>query len=152
MPGTVAFVHVVSGEVDVMLDHEAMRWGRSLEPGDKVALAADPPIRRWSRTSAVARADQVRLVVNGVDIAELKAGQRSHLKMRRRRRRSRRATTRRTWAGKRTREERIEWFLASIYCTCRVGGDGCTGDFYTLASCNPNGCGKPNRPASGSAS
>ena len=44
-----------------------------------------------------------------------------------------------------TKEERIEWFLASIYCTCKVGGDGCTGHVYTLASCNPNACGKPNQ-------
>src|SRR5204863_2695439 len=44
----------------------------------------------------------------------------------------------------RSRAERIEWFLASIYCTCGVRGDVCTGHFYTLASCNPNGCGKPN--------
>ena len=42
------------------------------------------------------------------------------------------------------KEERIDWFLAHIYCTCKVGGDGCTGHFYTLASCNPNGCGQPN--------
>src|SRR5207249_5718958 len=42
------------------------------------------------------------------------------------------------------RDERVEWFLASIYCTCPVKGDRCTGMFYTLASCNPNGCGMPN--------
>jgi hypothetical protein len=44
----------------------------------------------------------------------------------------------------RTRDERIDWFLASIYCTCKVRGDICTGMFYTLGSCNPNGCGMPN--------
>ena len=44
----------------------------------------------------------------------------------------------------RSREERIEWFLSSIYCTCKVRGDVCTGHFYTLASCNPNGCAAPN--------
>ena len=44
----------------------------------------------------------------------------------------------------RERAERIEWFLASIYCTCKVTNDICTGDFYTLSSCNPNGCGMPN--------
>jgi hypothetical protein len=44
----------------------------------------------------------------------------------------------------RTKPERIEWFLASTYCSCKVKGDGCTGHFYTLASCNPNGCGMPN--------
>jgi hypothetical protein len=44
----------------------------------------------------------------------------------------------------RSKAERVEWFLASIYCTCGVPGDVCTGHFYTLASCNPNGCGMPN--------
>ncbi|MCI0639422.1 MAG: hypothetical protein L0Y70_10135, partial [Gemmataceae bacterium] len=41
------------------------------------------------------------------------------------------------------KQERIEWFLANIYCTCGVRGDRCTGHFYTLASCNPNACGQP---------
>jgi hypothetical protein len=44
----------------------------------------------------------------------------------------------------RTKAERVEWFLANTYCTCKVGGDICTGHFYTLASCNPNGCAAPN--------
>ena len=44
----------------------------------------------------------------------------------------------------RTTEGRVEWFLASMYCSCRIGKDTCTGMFYTLASCNPNGCGMPN--------
>lgn len=144
LPGTVNFAHV-AGEADVMLDHEAMRWARSLKVGDKVSLAADPPIaavvkdvRPWRERT------QVRLVINGVDIADLKAGQRTHLKIP--------APPTEVEEGdyppdigqKRTKEERVEWFLASIYCTCKVGGDICTGDFYTLASCNPNGCGAPN--------
>jgi hypothetical protein len=41
------------------------------------------------------------------------------------------------------KKERLEWFLASIYCTCGVNGSTCTGHFYTLASCNPNACGTP---------
>jgi len=144
LPGTVTFAHI-AGEADVILDHEAMRWGRSLRPGDKVSLAADPPIsavvkdvKPWRERT------QVRVVINGVDIADLKAGQRTHLKM----------TPPAMEVGesdyppdigrKRTKEERIEWFLASIYCTCKIGGDVCTGDFYTLSSCNPNGCGMPN--------
>ena len=45
---------------------------------------------------------------------------------------------------KRGKQERIDWFLASIYCSCKIGGDGCTGMVYTLASCNPNACGMPN--------
>ena len=44
----------------------------------------------------------------------------------------------------RSKPERIEWFLASMYCPCGVSGDTCTGDFYTLASCNPNACGMPH--------
>ena len=44
----------------------------------------------------------------------------------------------------RTKPERVEWFLASIYCVCSVKKDTCTGHFYTLASCNPYGCGAPN--------
>jgi hypothetical protein len=44
----------------------------------------------------------------------------------------------------RTKDDRVEWFLANIYCTCKVRGDICTGHFYTLASCNPNGCAAPN--------
>src|SRR5262249_28931972 len=32
LPGTITFAHI-SGEVEVTLDHEAMRWGRSLTAG-----------------------------------------------------------------------------------------------------------------------
>src|SRR5579884_1602208 len=35
LPGQVAFAHTFSGELDFLLDHEAMRWGRSLKYGDK---------------------------------------------------------------------------------------------------------------------
>src|SRR5579884_1707575 len=35
LPGTVTFLHIFSGEMECMLDHEAQRWGRSLRPGDK---------------------------------------------------------------------------------------------------------------------
>ena len=144
LPGTVTFAHV-AGEADVMLDHEAMRWGRSLKAGDRVSLAADPPIpavvkdvRPWRERT------QVRLVINGVDIADLKAGQRTHLKMPTPPKYVEEGDYPPDIGRSRTKEERIEWFLATIYCTCKVGGDICTGDFYTLASCNPNGCGMPN--------
>jgi hypothetical protein len=144
LPGTVTFAHI-AGEADVMLDHEAMRWGRSLKAGDKVSLAADPPIpavvkdvKPWRERT------QVRVVINGVDIAELKIGQRTHLKMPPPSKDVEDGDYPPDIGRKRTKEERIEWFLASIYCTCKVGGDICTGDFYTLASCNPNGCGAPN--------
>jgi hypothetical protein len=180
LPGTVTFAHV-SGEVEVTLDHEGMRWGRSLKPGDQVELEdlasrpADSPLGTFPlawpapfgfdsghiirpapkadavRVKAVVKdvkpwreRTRVTLVVNGLDIAPFESGTRTHLKMP--------VPSKEVQYGdyppdigrKRTKEERIEWFLASIYCTCKVGGDICTGDFYTLASCNPNGCGAPN--------
>ena len=144
LPGTIAFVHVV-GEVELMLDHEAMRWARSLRLGDKVKLAADPPIvavvkdvKPWRERT------QVRLVVNGLDIAELQSGQQTSLKMIAPSKEIQESDYPPDLGGKRSKEERIDWFLASIYCTCKVANDICTGDFYTLASCNPNGCGMPN--------
>jgi hypothetical protein len=146
LPGSVSFVHVFSGEMDLLLDHEAMRWGRSLKRGDKVTLADEPPIaavvksvRPWRERTLV------RLVAKAQDLADLKVGRRLALKMA--------APPSAVEDSKlppdldvpRSRAERIDWFLASIYCTCGVRGDVCTGHFYTLSSCNPNGCGKPNQ-------
>ena len=37
----------------------------------------------------------------------------------------------------------MDWFLQTIYCSCGVQGDKCTGMFYTQASCNVNACGTP---------
>jgi hypothetical protein len=145
LPGSVAFVHVFSGEMDLMLDHEAMRWGRSLKRGDKVTLAADPDVAAVVKSVGPWRERTlVRLVAKSRDLTDLTPGQRLPLKMA--------APPKEVEQGKyppdmdrpRQRQERVEWFLASIYCTCGVRGDGCTGHFYTLASCNPNGCGQPN--------
>jgi hypothetical protein len=147
LPGTVTFLHRFSGEMEVMLDHEAQRWGRSLQTGDEVHLAADPPIpavvrqvRPWRERT------QLRLVVNGFDQTDLSIGQRVHVRMTPPPATVEDAVLPPDVDRPRTsREERIEWFLASIYCTCSVGTDTCTGHFYTLASCNPNGCGMPNQ-------
>jgi hypothetical protein len=145
LPGTVSFLHIFSGEMDLMLDHEAMRWGRSLKLGDKVTLQATPPIPAVVKRGAPWRErTQVRLVVNGKDQADLTLGQRIHLKMAPPLAEIESAALPPDIDQPRTRKERIDWFLASIYCTCSVGKDTCTGDFYTLASCNPNGCGMPN--------
>jgi hypothetical protein len=144
LPGSVTFLHL-SGEADFMLDHEAIRWGRSLKPGDKVSLQADPPIaavvrhvRPWRERT------QLRLVIHGLDLADLKLGDRLRLKMTPPPREVLEASLPPDVDRSRSRDERVEWFLASIYCTCPVKGDRCTGMFYTLASCNPNGCGMPN--------
>src|SRR5262249_28277745 len=76
LPGTVTFLHIFGGEMELMLDHEAMRWGRWLKAGDKVTLEADPPIaaavkfvRPWRERT------QLRLVVAGGDQTDLALGQ-----------------------------------------------------------------------------
>jgi hypothetical protein len=144
LPGTIGVAHLFSGEVEVLIDHEGMRWARSLQRGDIVHIAANPPIKAVVKTATPWRErTQLRLVVGEQAASELKAGERVLVKM--------------TPPGavesaeyppdigrERTKTERVEWFLASTYCVCPVKKDTCTGHFYTLASCNPYGCGAPN--------
>lgn len=144
LPGTVTFAHI-SGEIDFLLDHEAMRWGRSLRVGDKVTLADDLPIQAVVKSMSPWRErTQLRLVVKGLNIADLKIGRRLPLKMKPPSVEMQDSPLPPDVDLPRSRAERLEWFLSSIYCTCKVKGDRCTGMFYTLASCNPNGCGLPN--------
>ncbi len=144
LPGTLTFHHVFSGELELALDHEAMRWGRSLAAGDVVHLAADPPIKAVVKAVTPWRERTVvRLVVGELESSELKAGQRLSLKMAPPGAAVEDSPYPPDMGRERSRAERIEWVLASTYCTCGVSKDVCTGHFYTLASCNPNGCGLP---------
>jgi hypothetical protein len=145
LPGTVTFLHL-SGEMEFMLDHEAMRWGRSLQYGDKVTLEVAKPITAVVKSMQPWRErTQVRLVAHGIDQTDLRIGQRTRLKMKPPSEEVQKSPLPPDVDRPRaTKAERVEWFLASIYCTCVVKGDGCTGHFYTLASCNPNACGMPN--------
>jgi hypothetical protein len=137
-------LQIYSGEVDAILDHEAMRWGRSLAPGEKVELVAKPPIKGVVKSVTAQREKtQVRLVVKSIDLADLKMGERVFLKMPAPSAEVENSPVPPDIDRPKTKEERIEWFLANIYCTCGIAGDTCTGHFYTLASCNPNGCGAP---------
>jgi hypothetical protein len=145
LPGTVTFLHLHSGEMEMMLDHEAMRWGRSLKAGDSVTIAVAPPIKGVVRAMKPWRErTQLRLVVNSTDITDLRPGQRVLLKMTPPAPAVQDALLPPDIGRRKLKEDRVEWFLASIYCTCLVRGNICTGHFYTLASCNPNGCGQPN--------
>ena len=131
--------------MEVMLDHETMRWARSLNLGDKVTLQASPPIQAVVKEMKPWRErTHLRLVVNGTDQADLTLGQRILLHMQPPPPAVEQTDKPPDLGRPRSKAERIEWFLASIYCTCGVSGDTCTGHFYTLASCNPNGCGMPN--------
>ncbi|MFL5242313.1 MAG: hypothetical protein ACJ8FY_09415 [Gemmataceae bacterium] len=130
LPGTVVFLHQFSGEMDFMLDHEAMRWGRSLKPGDKVALQVSPAIaavvkqvRPWRERT------ELRLVTACSDQSDLALGQRVRLKMPTPDSTLENAELPPDVDRPRAKDERIEWLLSSIYCTCSIGGDGCTGMF-----------------------
>jgi hypothetical protein len=144
LPGTLTIHHVFSGELEVTLDHEAMRWGRSLKAGDEVHVQAEPPIKAVVKAVAPWRERTVlRLVVGELESSELKSGQRLKVKMTPPAEAADNDPYPLDLGRERTRAERIEWFLASIYCVCGVSKDTCTGHFYTLASCNPNGCAAP---------
>jgi hypothetical protein len=146
LPGSLMFHHVFSGELEIALDHEAMRAGRALAAGDEVVLLVEPPIKAVVKNVSPWRErTMVRLVVGELESSDLKAGQRLGVKI---------ASLSSVadddpypldMGRPRTKNERLEWFLASIYCTCPINKDTCTGQFYTLSSCNPNGCGMPNQ-------
>ena len=44
----------------------------------------------------------------------------------------------------RGRQERIDYFLSTVYCSCGMMGDSCAGHWNTLAACKLHGCGMPN--------
>jgi hypothetical protein len=145
LPGTVTFLHPLSGELEIMLDHEAIRWGRNLKEGDKVTIreggriAADvQSAKPWRERTLV------RLVLDGFDQAEYQLGQRVHVLVPVLPLEADLAELPPDIDRPRTKAERIDWFLASTYCTCQVANNTCTGMFYTLASCNVNACGMPN--------
>lgn len=145
LPGTVASHHGFSGELEIVLDHEAMRWGRSLTAGDTVSLNAVPPIKGVVKSvTAWHERTRVVLIVGELESSELKPGQRLNLKMTPPAAAVESSNYPPDIDRLRSRAERVEWFLSSIYCTCGVSKDVCTGHFYTLASCNPNGCAMPN--------
>ncbi len=145
LPGTVTFLHQFTGELEYMLDHEAMRWGRSLKPGDAVTLRTAMPVKAVVKYVQPWRErTRLRLVTAAADQGDLQLGQRVGLSMTPPSAEIENALLPPDLDLPRSKTERVEWFLASIYCTCKVKGDGCTGHFYTLASCNPNACGMPN--------
>ncbi|MGH7222720.1 MAG: DUF3179 domain-containing (seleno)protein, partial [Gemmataceae bacterium] len=144
LPGVVTFSHVFSGEIEFLLDHEAMRWGRSLQRGVKVSLQVDPPIAAIVRAVEPWRErTRLRLAVAGHDATDLRMGQRLRVKIPLPTREVQESLLPSGLDRPRNKDERIAWLMASVYCTCGIGGDGCTGQFYTLANCNPNGCGMP---------
>jgi hypothetical protein len=144
LPGSVVFLHPLGGEMDYMLDHEAMRWGRSLKTGDVVKLNTGKPIQAQVKSVRPWRERTLlRLVTGGFDQADLQVGERVSMTMQTPPLEVDTAELPPDVDRMRSREERVEWILSSIYCSCKVAGDRCTGMFYSLASCNENACAMP---------
>ena len=148
LPGTMVFLHPLAGEMDVMLDHESMRWGRHLKNGDSVSIGlGDSSAKAKARVKSVEpwrERTRVRLVTSsGLDQVAWSPGQRLGLFVPEPPA-DIQASILPTDIGRRTdKAERVDWFLQTMYCTCGIAGDRCTGMFYTLASCNVNACGGP---------
>jgi hypothetical protein len=138
LPGTLIFSRPKQHEIEIMLDHEAMPWGRSLQVGDKVTLQTAKPIaaavqqlRPWRERT------QVLLVVDGPDASAV--GDRVFLRLM-----APAADDDPLPTGlgqSRSKPERVEWLVSSVYCPCMMH-DGCAGHFFTLAACNAG----PNDP------
>jgi hypothetical protein len=147
LPGTVVFAHPQRREVELMLDHEAMRWARSLKIGDKVTLRATKPVeavvrhlRPWRELT------QVLLTVDGADSSGLEVGQRVPLRLAA----APAVDDEKVPQGlgkSQEKAERIEWLMSGVYCTCGMH-DACAGHSYTLAACDSAGttpCGLAKR-------
>lgn len=146
LPGTITGLHLLSGEIEITLDHEAMRWGRSLKPGDPVTLNFDKPVqattlevRPWYERT------RITLVSIGRDLADAAIGRRIRVSIKEPPAELLKSPIPLDADRPREPSARAEWMLASTYCSCSVAGDVCTGMFYTLAACNTMTCGMPNR-------
>jgi hypothetical protein len=148
LPGTLVFVHAERGEIELMLDHEAIRWGRSLQPGDKVSLQTDRAIpgavrqvRPWHERT------QVLLATDGSHRSLPAASERVSLRLVHPPQVADDDLFPTGLDRLRSKPDRIEWLASSIYCTCGMH-DGCAGQPFTLAACDAVGktpCGLAKR-------
>lgn len=147
LPGTVTMLHPLGGEMELTLDHETLRWARWLKNGDAVTIATENPIRAVVKFVEPWRErTRLRLVTDtGSDQADLSLGRRVALRVPEPPAPAQDSGLPPDIGRARTREQRIEWVLASSYCSCNIKGDQCTGMAYTLASCNVNACGMPGQ-------
>ncbi|MBC7965891.1 MAG: DUF3179 domain-containing protein, partial [Fuerstia sp.] len=149
LPGTLVFRHDDRQQIELMLDHESMFWGRTLLSDDKLTLtlaenisltAVVRKLRPWRERT------QVLLQVESRIPSDLVIGQRVFAKLHR-------APTDfdpNELPGideTRTAADRVDWLMSGIYCTCGMH-DMCAGHFYTLAACDAAGktpCGLAKR-------
>ena len=125
LPGTVTYVHGISGEAEVILDHETMRWARAVKAGALVHVKLDAPIRTVVQDVRPYRErTRMTLVAAGQEFSVLRPGQRVRIGVD--------PPADAVQASKlppdlgrfAEREARIGWVLSSTYCGCSIGGDG----------------------------
>jgi hypothetical protein len=139
LPGTLIFSHPDRREVELMLDHESMRWSRSLQPGDEVILqagnaisAAVRQLRPWRERT------QVLLGTNGSQLSAQDVGRRVTLRLVHPPAITDDAVFPAGLDKSRSKPERLDWLVSSLYCTCGMH-DGCAGQPFTLAACDSFG-------------
>jgi hypothetical protein len=137
LPGTLIISHVDSDEAEVMLAHESLRWGRSLQAGDEVTLLGARPVaavvrklRPWRERT------QVLLSIDGANQSALSVGERVMLRMP-----APPAGLENDRVPPVPRDpslstsDRVEWLVSCVYCPCGMH-DNCAGHILTLAACN----------------
>ncbi len=131
--------------MEILLDHEAIRWGRYLKTGDKVTIPTTRPINAVVHTVRPWRErTRLRLVTNsGLDQLDLAVGRRARVIVPEPPEEVQQSMEPTDIGRLDERQERLDWFLNSVYCSCGIRGDRCTGMFYVQASCNVNACGTP---------
>lgn len=146
LPGAVSVLHPLGGEMEVLLDHEAIRWGRYLKNGDAVTLQTERPIKAVIKSVQPWRErTRLRLVTNsGLDQQDLTVGERIAITVPEPPADVQQSNLPPDIGRLEEKQERIDWFLSTIYCSCGIAGDRCTGMFYVQSSCNVNACGMPN--------
>ncbi len=150
LPGTISFVHALSGEAELMLDHETMRWARSLEIGSEIKIQGNritpknPIVAAVKSVTPWRERTLLRLVIPANEITSIKIGDRVFAQVPAFSENIDMSEYPLFLDRPEMKSDKIEWFLASIYCSCGVKNNTCTGHFYTIASCNPNGCAAPH--------
>jgi hypothetical protein len=142
IPGEIVAQRESGADAAMLLYRPGGDWARALQPGDPVRVAVgsapvDATVRKvqpWGEKTRLAVAfagsppalrqrQPARLFLAQLSetLPQLPAG----------------------LGRSRSKEERIDWLLSSIYCTCGQGPDSCTGHLYTLIMCHPKSCPMP---------
>lgn len=149
LPASVTLSHPFTDEMEVLIDHEGMHWSRALRADDPVEIVHAGEVLHGSVDVVEPWREQtrVRLIVKGNEQSTLCIGQRIGLRVPEPSAEILESRLPPDMNLQRTKEERIEWLLASTYCTCSISNDFCTGMLYTLASCSskPIMCGMPDQ-------